>query len=107
MAVPNRVRFQMTMSHNKNHYPVDYTAQNAREFNALRGIELIEARVNQEGELVAIFEVSASMKATAEQHLRSFADALLQADDEPETVQFDQLSPSDSNVVQLPGLPDG
>lgn len=97
----------MTMTHTKDGYPIDYTAQNAREFNALRGIELIDARVNQNGELVAIFTLSASDKATAEQRIRKFADALLPVDEAPESVQFDTLPPPDSNVVPLPDLPHG
>jgi hypothetical protein len=102
--MPKRVRIRMMMTHNKDGYPVDYTAQNAREFNALKGIELIDARVNQNGELVAIFDLSASDPVTAEQRLRKFAEALLPAGEEPETVQVDTLPPSDSNVVPLPGL---
>lgn len=102
-----RVRIRMRMTHNKDAYPIDYTAQNAREFNALKGIELIDARVNQDGELVAIFALSASDTATAEQRLRKFADALLADGEEPESVQFDTLPPSDSNVVPLPNLPHG
>lgn|ERR1700674_3444905 len=102
-----RVRIRMTMTHNKDGYPVDYTAQNAREFDALQGIELIDARVNPNGELVAIFDLSHSNTATAEQRLLSFAGALLPAGEEPETVRFDDLPPSDSKVVPLPGFPAG
>lgn len=93
------------MTHNKDGYPIDYTAQNAREFNALKGIELIDARVNKDGGLVAIFALSASDTATVEQRLQKFTDALLAAGEEPESVQFDTLPPSDSNVVPLPDLP--
>lgn len=93
------------MTHNKDRYPIDYTAQNAREFNALKGVELIDARVSQDGELVATFSLSASDAAIAQQRLRKFVGALLPDGEEPESVQFDTLLPSDSNVVPLPELP--
>lgn len=103
-----RVRIRMTMIRNKRHDP-DYTAQNARDFNALRGIELVDARVNRDGELIAIFDVSVPDPETTEKRLQSFANALLPADEDPESVKFEELAgdvvalPS-SKVVPLPGL---
>ncbi len=99
----------MTMTHNRKDYPIDYTAQNAREFNALRGIELIDANVNKKGELVAVFEVSATQPTRVEQALRSFVDALLPSGEEPENVKFEELSGDivpmpDSNIVPMPDL---
>lgn len=100
----------MTMTHNKSAYPVDYTAQNARELNALRGIELIDAKVSQNGELVAVFDVSLADAAGVERGLRSFVDALLPSGEEPESVKFEELRGDivpmpDSKVVPMPGLP--
>jgi hypothetical protein len=104
-----RVRIRMTMTHTNTDYPIDYTAQNAREFNALRGIELIDANVNKNGELVAVFDVSATQPKGIELALRSFVDALLPSGEEPENIKFEELSGDivpipDSNIVPMPGV---
>ena len=95
------------MTHQQHGYPVDYTAQNAREFSALRGVELIDAKVNQRGELVVTFDVSVSDPATAEQRMRAFAGALLPMEEEPESVRFEELGRGivpmpDSKIVPIP-----
>jgi hypothetical protein len=99
----------MTMTNNKRHNPVDYTAQNAREFNALRGVELLDATVNRDGELVVVFDVSTSDATSADERIRSFVDVLLPADEDPETVKIDELlgdvvSMPDSKVLPIRGL---
>src|SRR5258706_14870640 len=77
LAMPKGVPIRMTLIHNKDGYPVDYTAQNAREFNALNGIELIDARGNQNGQFIGIFDLAASYAGTDEQHLRPVAGVLV------------------------------
>jgi len=98
----------MTMTHNKRHYPVDYTAQNAREFKAVRGVELLDATVNRDGELVVVFDVSRSDATSVQERIRSFASALLAADEDPEKVKIEELSGDlapmpDSKVVPIRG----
>jgi hypothetical protein len=65
--------------------------------------------VNTDGQLVAIFDVSGVDSDTVETRLRSFADALIPADEEYASFEFEELSGDvvpmpESKVIPMPGL---
>jgi hypothetical protein len=85
------VRIRMTMTHRKSgRYPYDYTATNARDFNDLKGIKLIEANLTRNGKLIAVFEVPA-LDVRVKKSLKWLADVVLTSEDEPQTIKYEKL----------------
>ncbi len=108
--VIERRRVRLKLKRPSTDDPPDYSAMHRRELEAVRGIELIKARVSREGELEVDLYVS-DADVPAEERAQLFLNYLIPQGEKPESVTFIELKGEiepmpHSNVVQLRDLED-
>jgi hypothetical protein len=105
-----RHRIRLSLKRPSTDDPPDYSAMHRRELEAVRGIELVKARVSREGELEVDFYVL-DADVPAEHRAELFLNYLIPEGEKPESVTFTELtgeiqSIPESKVVQLRDLED-